>query len=449
MLIGSLRTMSDLAHRIDELFPSLMSSLEDLVRIPSVSSQPAHDTDVRRCAVKVAELLREVGLHEVRLLEIEGSHPAVFGEVPAPPGAPTVLLYAHHDVQPTGPGWTTDPFEPVVAKGRLHGRGAGDDKAGIVMHLGAIGAFSGDLPVGVKVFVEGEEEIGSAHLPAFLDEYGDLLAADVIVIGDAGNWRVGVPTLTTSLRGLVDVVVEVRTLGDAVHSGSFGGVYPDALMVLTRLLASLHHDDGSVAVEGLVEFSSDPLDLTEEELAEAARPVAGLQTIGEGSLTTRLWSKPSISILAIDAPSVADAVNALVPTARAKVSMRLAPGQDPSEAARALESHLSSRVPWGAAVTFHDGSAGEAFTLETDGPAYDAWREAFRLAWGRDSVESGEGGSIPFVAAFHEAMPSAEILLTGVCDPTSAMHGPNESVDLEDLRKSALAEALALAALAP
>lgn len=441
--------MSHLAQRIDDLFPTLVATLEDLVRIPSVSSLPVHEPDVRRCAVRVADLLGEAGVGDVRLLEIEGAHPAVFGHIPAPSGAPTVLLYAHHDVQPPGPGWTTDPFNPVVVDGRLHGRGAGDDKAGIIMHLGAIGAFAGDLPVGVKVFVEGEEEIGSANLPAFLDAYGDLLAADVIVIGDAGNWRVGVPTLTTSLRGLVDVVVEVRTLGDAVHSGMFGGVYPDALMVLSRLLASLHDDDGSVAVEGLVEFASDPLDLTEEELAEAARPVAGLQTIGDGGLTTRLWSKPAISILAIDAPTVADAVNALVPSARAKVSMRLAPGQDPTEAFRALESHLAAHVPWGAELTFHGGSTGEAFSLETDGPAYDAWRDAFSQAWGRDSVESGVGGSIPFVAAFHEAMPSAEILLTGVCDPTSAMHGPNESVDLDDLRKSALAEALALAALAP
>ncbi len=436
--------MSLLSDRIDALFPSLVATLEDLVRIPSISSMPDHAPDVRRSAEKVADLLRDSGVGDVRLLEIEGAHPAVFGHIPAPSGAPTVLLYAHHDVQPTGPGWTADPFEPVTANGRLYGRGAGDDKAGIVMHLGAIQAFAGDLPVGVKVFVEGEEEIGSDHLPAFLEAYGELLQADVIVIGDSGNWRVGVPTLTTSLRGLVDVVVEVRTLANAVHSGMFGGVYPDSLMALVRTLGSLHDADGNVAVEGLVAFDSDPFDLTEGELAEAARPVPGLQTIGEGTLTSRLWSKPAISILAVDAPAIADSVNALVPVARAKVSMRLAPGQDPGAAMRALEHHLLANTPWGAHTRLLDPGSGEAFALEADGPAYDAWRAAFREAWGRESVETGVGGSIPFVAAFNETMPDAEILLTGVCDPTSAMHGPNESVDLEDLRKSALAEALAL-----
>jgi acetylornithine deacetylase/succinyl-diaminopimelate desuccinylase-like protein len=439
--------MPDLATRVDALFPSLVAALEDLVRIPSVSSQAAHIGDVRRCAERVAELLTEAGVGEVQLLEIEGSHPAVYGHIPAPEGAPTVLLYAHHDVQPTGPGWTIEPFEPITVDGRLHGRGAADDKAGIVMHLGAVRAFDGDLPVGVKFFIEGEEEIGSDHLPAFLSTYGEKLEADVIVIGDSGNWRVGVPTLTTSLRGLVDLVVEVRTLANAVHSGMFGGVYPDSLMALSRLLATLHDDDGNVAVPGLVQFESEPLDLTEEELAEAARPVPGLRTIGEGSLTSRMWSKPAIAILAVDAPSIENSVNALVPSAKAKVSMRLAPGQDPQVALEALTHHLMSHAPWGAEVTIHDGATGEAFALEASGPAYEAWRAAFAAAWGRPSVETGVGGSIPFVASFNAAMPNAEILLTGVADPTSAMHGPNESVDLDDLRKSALAEALALAAL--
>ncbi len=436
--------MPSLAERIDALFPSLVSTLEDLVRIPSVSSMPAHASDVRRSAEAVADLLREAGMDDVRLLEVEGAHPAVFGQIPAPDGTPTVLLYAHHDVQPPGPGWTRPPFEPTTIDGRLFGRGAGDDKAGIVMHLGAIRAFAGDVPVGVKVFVEGEEEIGSDHLPAFLESHGDLLAADVVVIGDVGNWRVGLPTLTTSLRGLVEVIVEVRTLRNAVHSGSFGGVYPDALMALARLLSSLHDDDGAVAVAGLVEYPSDPLDLTEAELAQAARPVEGLRTLGTGTLTSRLWSKPAISILAVDAPAIADSVNALVPVARAKVSMRVAPGQDPAAAVRALVDHLASRVPWGADVTFHGESAGEAFALEASGPAYEAWRSAFHEAWDGGSVEAGVGGSIPFVAAFNEAMPDAEILLTGVCDPTSSMHGPDESVDLDDLRRSALAEAIAL-----
>jgi acetylornithine deacetylase/succinyl-diaminopimelate desuccinylase-like protein len=439
--------MSDLAARIDSLFPWMVSTLEDLVRIPSISFIEDHADDVRRSAEAVAGLLAEAGGTGVRLLEIEGSHPAVYGEFAGPEGAPTVLLYAHHDVQPAGPGWGADPFEPRIDDGRLYGRGSGDDKAGILMHLGAIKAFDGDLPVNVKCFVEGEEEIGSEHLPDFLEAYGDLLEADVIVIGDSGNWRVGVPTLTTSLRGLVDCVVEVRTLKNAVHSGMFGGVYPDALMGMSRLLSTLHDDEGNVAVEGLVSFDSPGLDLTEAELDAAAGVVAGVQKVGTGNLTTRMWSKPAISILAIDAPRIRDSVNALVPSARAHVSMRLAPGQDPEAAMDALVGHLESNAPWAAQVTVERGASGEAFALETNGPAYDAWREAFGEAFATESVETGVGGSIPFVAAFNAAMPDAEILLTGVIDPTSAMHGPNESVELEDLRKSALAEALALATL--
>lgn len=439
--------MSDLATRIDSLFPWMTSTLEDLVRIPSISFVEEHAPDVRRSAEAVARLLDEAGGTAVRLLEIDGAHPAVYGEFAGPEGAPTVLLYAHHDVQPPGPGWEADPFEPRRKDGRLFGRGSGDDKAGILMHLGAIKAFDGALPVNVKCFVEGEEEIGSRHLPDFLETYGDLLEADVIVIGDSGNWRIGVPSLTTSLRGIVDCYVEVRTLENAVHSGVFGGAYPDALMAMSRLLATLHDDEGTVAVEGLVSFDSPPLDLTDEESDGTAGILPGVEQVGTGNLTTRMWSKPAVSILAIDAPRIADSVNALVPSARAHVSMRLAPGQDTAAAMDALVEHLERHAPWGARVTVERGAAGEAFALETSGPAYDAWRAAFAEAFGTESVEIGVGGSIPFVAAFDEAMPNAEILLTGVCDPTSAMHGPNESVDLEDLRRSALAEALALASL--
>ena len=241
--------------------------------------------------------------------------------------------------------------------------------------------------------------------------------------------------------------MEVRTLDNAVHSGMFGGVYPDALMAMSRLLGTLHDDEGHVAVAGLVAFDSPGLDLTEAELDAAAGIVDGVEKVGTGNLTTRMWSKPAVSILAIDAPRIRDSVNALVPSARAHVSMRLAPGQDPEAAMDALVGHLESNAPWGAQVTVERGASGEAFALETNGPAYDAWRTAFREAFESETVETGVGGSITFVAAFDEAMPNAEILLTGVCDPTSAMHGPNESVELEDLRKSALAEALALAAL--
>jgi acetylornithine deacetylase/succinyl-diaminopimelate desuccinylase-like protein len=302
--------------------------------------------------------------------------------------------------------------------------------------------------VGVKIFVEGEEEIGSAHLGDFLDEYHELLAADVIVIADVGNWDIGVPTLTTSLRGLVDCDVEVRTLEHAVHSGGFGGAVPDAITTLARVLATLHDENGEVAVPGLVFDDKTTLHMTEAALAGQAGLVPGIDLIGSGSVTSRLWTKPAISVLAIDAPPLAEAINQLVPVARAKVSMRIAPGDDPNRAMDALVKHLEQNIEWGAQITITPGSTGEAFSIDTSGPAYDSFREALAEAWSADTEEMGEGGSIPFVADFAQRYPDAAILLTGVGDPTSRAHGPNESQDLRELRNGVLAEAIALRLLA-
>lgn len=436
-----------IVDRVDSLFPDLRATLEDLVRIPGVSAtDPAA---VRRSAEAVREVLAGAGLSDVRLLEVDGAHPAVFGEIPAPAGAPTVLLYAHHDVQPAGPGWGREPFEPAEQDGRLYGRGSADDKAGVIVHLASVLVHADDPPVGIKVFVEGEEEIGSPHLPDFLERYGDLLAADVIVIADSGNWRVGVPSFTTSLRGAVDCTIEVRTHAHAVHSGLFGGVVPDALTVLVKALATLHHDDGSVAVAGLAARDYDPLDLTEDEIRSTVGAVEGLELIGRGSLTSRLWHQPAIAVTGVDAPPVDGAANALMPTARARVSMRVAPGQDIEAATTALMEHLEAAVPWGAEVTIRRNGVGEPSELVTGGPAYEAWTEGARTAWGVDPVEIGVGGSIPFVASFAEAMPGAPILLTGVTEPTSNAHGPDESVDLEDLRRTCIAQAIGLEHLRP
>jgi len=440
----------DLISAVDENFAQIRQDLEALVRIPSVSSADFDPTEVRRSAEAVRQLLQDEGLQNVQLLELEGAHPAVFGEIPAPPGAPTIMLYAHHDVQPPGPDelWDSAPFEPVERDGRLYGRGTSDDKAGIAVHLGAIRAHGGTPPVGVKVFVEGEEEVGSAHLGEFLNEYQELLAADAIVIADSANWKVGEPALTVSLRGLVDCVVEVRTLASAVHSGGFGGTVPDALITLSRLLATLHDDRGEVAVAGLVSGETTAIDLDEDELRSQAGAVEGLELLGTGSITARMWRKPAIAVLAIDAPPVAGAINALVPVARAKISLRLAPGDVPERAMAALVQHLEANSPWGAEVTVTPGSSGDAFDLDTTGAAYDAYRNAFAVAWDRESLDIGQGGSIPFVAAFSEMFPDAAILLTGVGDPTSAAHGPNESQDLDDLRRGTIAEAIALRLLA-
>ena len=441
----------DLASAVQDLQPVMQEDLEELVRIDSVSAPGFDPAPVRRCSVTSAEQLEGAGLRGVRLLEVAGAHPAVYGEIPPPVvGAPTVLLYAHYDVQPSGPEelWETHPFDPVEIGGRLFGRGAADDKSGIVVHTGALRAYEGRPPVGVKVFLEGEEEIGSVHLEQFLAAHRDLLAADAIVVADAGNWDVGVPALTTSLRGLVDCVIEVRTLEAGVHSGMWGGVFPDALSVLVRALAALHDDDGRVAVPGLARGGRAPVELDEESAREHAGVLAGVQSIGQGSVTERLWLGPAVSILAIDAPPVAQPINQLVPVARAKVSLRLAPGDDPDQAMEALIGHLEAAVPWGAAVEVVPGAAAHPVLLDTTGPAYDAFRAGFREAYGRDPVDKGVGGSIPFVQAFSEAYPEADLLLTGASDPASYIHGPNESLDLGELYRSTLAEAVALREMA-
>jgi acetylornithine deacetylase/succinyl-diaminopimelate desuccinylase-like protein len=438
-----------LRARLADVMPSVRADLERLVRIPSVSADPAAHPHVEAAAQEVARLLSEAGLPEVEVLRVEGGQPAVVARRPAPPGKPTVLLYAHHDVQPPGDPdlWSSEPFEPTERDGRLYGRGAADDKAGIAAHLAALRVHGADLPVGVTVLVEGEEEIGSPTLPAFLTAYRDKLAADVMVLADSANWAVGVPALTTSLRGLVQTVVEVRTLDHGVHSGMYGGPVPDALTALCRLLATLHDDKGDVAVAGLHAGPADPLDLREDRLREEAGVLDGVTLIGTGSLTERLWTKPALSVLAIDAPRIVDASNTLIPSARAKVSLRVAPGDDAVRAQRALAEHLRAHAPWGASVSVHSELPGEPFRAEATGPAYDAARATFAEAWGHDPVDMGVGGSIPFIAAFAEVYPDAAILVTGVEDPDSRAHGANESLHLAEFERACLAEALLLASL--
>jgi cysteinylglycine-S-conjugate dipeptidase len=436
-------------QRIAELLPEVRDALEQLVRIPSVSFPDFDASNVRRSAELTRRLLEAAGM-QTEILEVKGAHPAVLGRIPAPDGSPTVLLYAHHDVQPEGPRelWSSDPYEPVERDGRLYGRGSSDDKAGIAMHLAAIRAWDGRPPVGVTVFVEGEEESSSEHLGEFLSRYGEKLRADAVILADSGNWRTGEPALTISLRGIVACFVEVRTLDHAVHSGEYGGAVPDALTALCRTLATLHDDKGNVAVPGLASGDADPLDLTEGEIREWAGVRPGVQLIGDGTLTARMWQKPAISVLGLDAPRTPQASNQLVPVARAKVSMRIPPGQDPGEAMEALAKHLESNAPWGAEVTITREGVGSPFSLTTGGPAYEAMKRAMSEAFGKDVVEMGAGGSIPFVAEFAEVFPKATLMLTGAGDPKCNAHSEDESVDLADLEKSCLAEALFLGYLA-
>jgi acetylornithine deacetylase/succinyl-diaminopimelate desuccinylase-like protein len=443
-------TVVEARGAIAEVLPSVRADLEALVRIPGVSADPAAGDAMRKSAEAVAALLEGAGLTEVEILQVAGGQPAVVGHRRIGDGVPTVLLYAHHDVQPAGPraDWDSDPYEPVERDGRLYGRGSADDKAGIALHLAVLRAYGDDLPVNVTVLVEGEEEIGSPTLAAFLAAYQDRLAADVIVLADSTNWQVGVPALTTSLRGGVNATVEVRTLHHAVHNGMYGGPVPDALTTLCRLLATLHEDDGTVAVEGLTHGDADPLDLTEEQLRADAGVVDGVQLIGRGSLTSRLWARPSVSVIALDAPPVDDAAMTLLPLARAKVTLRMGRDEDVDTATAAFVRHLESRVPWGASVSVTTGTPIEPFAAATDGPAYAAARAAFAAAWGVEPVEIGVGGSINFIASFARAFPAAEILITGVEDPDTRAHGANESLHLAEFERACVGEALLLAGLA-
>jgi acetylornithine deacetylase/succinyl-diaminopimelate desuccinylase-like protein len=440
--------MTDLVARVRELLPAVLDDLEDLVRIESVWADPARRDEVRRSAELVSKLLSEAGFADVRTVS-EGGAPAVIARHPAPAGAPTVLLYAHHDVQPEGDvsQWASPPFEPTERDGRLYGRGTADDKAGIATHLAAIRAFDGDLPVGVTVFVEGEEESGSPSLGALLGAHRDLLAADVIVIADSDNWSTEIPSLTVSLRGLADCVVEVATLDHGLHSGMWGGVVPDALSALVRLLASLHDDDGDVAVEGLHQGSAADVEYSPERVREETGVLDGVTEIGTGPATDRLWAKPAITVIGIDTTPIAKASNTLIPRARAKVSMRVAPGGDAGEHLAALTRHLERNAPWGAQVTVTPGDVGQPYAIDATGPVYDAVRAAFRQAWGTDAVDTGVGGSIPFIAEFAAAYPDAKILVTGVEDPATQAHSINESLHLGVLERAATSEALLLEAL--
>jgi acetylornithine deacetylase/succinyl-diaminopimelate desuccinylase-like protein len=441
----SLVTMSDLVERVREVLPSVRRDLEDLVRIESVWADPARRPEVQRSAAAVAKLLSEAGFSDVQIVS-EGGAPAVIARHPAPPGSPTVLLYAHHDVQPEGDHgqWQSPPFEPTERDGRLYGRGSADDKAGIATHLAAFRAHGGAPPVGVTVFVEGEEESGSPSLARLLAAHRDVLASDVIVIADSDNWSTDVPSLTVSLRGLADCIVEVATLDHGLHSGLWGGVAPDALSALVRLLASLHDDDGNVAIAGVYEGKAGDVDYSAERVREEAGLLDGVSEIGSGSVPQRLWAKPAITVIGIDTTSIEKSSNTLIPRARAKVSMRVAPGGDPREHLAALTRHLEQHAPWGAQVTVTPGDMGQPYAIDASGPVYDAARAAFRQAWGNEPVDTGVGGSIPFIAEFAAAFPSAKILVTGVEDPRTQAHSINESLHLGVLERAATAEALLL-----
>lgn len=440
--------MSDLVARVREILPDVRRDLEDLVRIESVWSDPGRRNEVHRSAAAVAALFIDAGFAQVEIVS-EGGAPAVIAHHPGPPGAPTVLLYAHHDVQPEGDAaqWDSPPFEPTERDGRLYGRGTADDKAGIATHLAAFRAHGGRPPVGVTVFVEGEEECGSPSLSRLLAVHRDRLAADVIVIADSDNFSVDVPALTVSLRGLVDCVVEVCTLEHGLHSGIWGGVVPDALTALIRLLATLHDEQGDVAIAGLHEAHAAAVDRDAQWVRTESGLLDGVSEIGSGTVAQRLWAKPAITVIGIDTTPIVKASNTLIPSAKAKVSMRVAPGGDAAAHLDALRHHLEEHAPWGARVRVTPGDVGQPYLIDATGPVYAAARSAFRQAWGVDVVDMGMGGSIPFIALFAEAFPEATILVTGVEDPGTQAHSINESLHLGVLERAVVTESLLLGML--
>ena len=441
--------VDQLRRRVDEVMPEALADLQDLVRIPSIAFPGYDPAPVQRSAEAVAELLRGAGLAEVSIESVAGGAPAVIARTPAAPGAPTVLLYAHHDVQPTGDpeSWSSSPFEPEVREGRLYGRGAADDKAGVMAHVTALRVVGEQLAqegTGVTVFVEGEEEAGSPTFRDFIETHREALAADVIIVADSANWAIGTPALTTSLRGLVDAVVEVEVLEHAVHSGIFGGPVMDAITQLSRLLATLHDEHGEVAVPGLHRAEDPAVEMDPAEFRADAGVPEGHELSGQGPLTAQLWTRPAISVIGLDAPKVAEASNTLVPSARAKVSLRIPPGQDPDAALDALDAHLRGYAPATATVTVRRGRTGKPFSASQDTPAMTLARTAFGEAWGAFPVDTGLGGSIPFIADLLEVFPAAEVLVTGVEDPQSRAHGIDESLHLGEFARVCVAEALLL-----
>jgi cysteinylglycine-S-conjugate dipeptidase len=433
-----------IATTVAGLMPELKADLARLVAVPSISKPgfPEPRQPLLDAYELTAELLRGAGVGSIEALELPDTAPVLVGEIPAPDGAPTVLLYGHYDVVPPGDEskWESPPFEATERDGAIYGRGAADSKGNVVVHLGALRAWGGRPPVGIKVVIEGMEEIGSAFT-TFPPTRPELFASDVMVIGDMGSVRPGVPTLTVGLRGMASVIVSVRTLGGPKHSGQFGGAAPDALLTLIRALSTLHDEHGDVAVAGLRREPWTGASYTDDEFRELAEVEPGLPFLGTGGLGERIWSGPALTVTGLDAQPVAQALNAVVPFARAKVNLRIHPEQDPLEAQAALIAHLEGLRPYGIALEVEPAETGRGFWARTTGPAYDAARAALSTAWGGETVSIATGGSIPLVSALSEAVPTAEILLLGATDGFANIHAPNERVLVDELEKAAVAEA--------
>jgi acetylornithine deacetylase/succinyl-diaminopimelate desuccinylase-like protein len=444
-LEGSPRMSDDhaLVDRVHGLMPELTRELTELIAVPSVSVRgyPEHThAALLQARDEVARLLADAGC-AVESIDLPETAPVVFGQIEAPPGAPTVLLYSHYDVVPAGDEslWRTPPFEPTLVEGAIVGRGAADTKSNIMAIFGALRAWDGRPPVGVKVVVEGMEEVGGGAFTTYPPQDPERFAADVMLIADLGNVQPGVPTLTVALRGMANVVVEVRTLASAKHSGQYGGAAPDALIAVMHALATLHDENGDVAVEGLrrEEWTGGGPD--EAEFRELAEVADGMPLVGTGTLGSRVWSGPAITVIGVDVPSVDDSLNAVSPYARAKLNVRVHPQQDPLEAQEAVVRHLRAVRPFGIELDVQAQEIGSGYAASLEGPAFYAASDAWAQAWGAPTVAAGAGGSIPLVASLHEASPTAAILLGGTTDGYSNIHGPNERVLLDEFERTTVA----------
>ena len=408
--------------------------LSEMVEIKSISSDKNHRDDVDASAQFVENLFVNLGLN-TQVIKVAGGMPAVVAHTEIVPSKKTVLLYAHHDVQPVGDLdlWNTDPFDPVIKDGRLYGRGSGDNKAGVVVHYNVVKQLLKDLPVNIRIFIEGEEEIGSPTMSDFIEQNREALEADVIVIADSSNVKIGVPTVTTTLRGLADAVVEVDQPMRPVHSGMGGGIVPDAFMVLSKIIASFHNENGDLLIEGLT-----PTDMKVAELDKTyTKKMLGSDEINlfdTESISKRLWLEPALSVLAIDAPSVEDAVNLVIPKAKAKISLRLPPTEDPEHAMKMLEQHVMKNIPWNASVKFIPNSKGSGVVADPDKPFTKELVNSFNLIWENETAYIGVGGSIPFANDFVREFPNAELVLVGASDEELGnAHAPNESVQIDHI----------------
>ena len=415
--------------------PNITELLSKLVEIPSISSLDENHKDVLDSANYIADLFKGLGLKS-KVTSSKNSKPAVLAQTETDSSKKTVLLYAHHDVQPVGDinKWATDPFKPEIIDGRLFARGSGDNKAGVVTHYEVVKKLIDDLPVNIKIFIEGEEEIGSPYMTEFIAENREDLEADVIVIADSGNIKSGVPTITTSLRGLVDGVIVIDQQMEPVHSGLGGGVVPDAFMILSRIIASFHNDKGELLIEGLTPTEQDVFELS-DEFVKSSLSSNGVELFEMDSYSKRLWLEPALSILAIDAPPVAESVNLLIPKAKAKVSLRLPPTEDPDHAMNMLEKHIKENTPFNANVNFIPEAKGKGILVDPKNEFSSKLIESFNKNWENEVAYMGVGGSIPFANVFINEFPNSEIVLVGAGDEEGNAHAPNESVNIDDIKR--------------